>query len=68
MVKKGRGRSKKSFFSKKEKIVKNYQRDDPKKTKISKEIPDVRTYVRMYGRTDDEYSDNNTPSGVNSTG
>ena len=48
----GRGRPKISFFSKNEKIVKNYQREDPKKTKISKKISDGRTYVRTYIRTD----------------
>merc|ERR1712212_1221670 len=42
--KKGRGRPKKSFFSKNEKIVKNYQHDDPKKPKISKKISDGRRY------------------------
>jgi hypothetical protein len=45
--------------SKNEKIVKNYQREDPKKTKSSKKISDVRTY---------EYGDDNTPSGLNSAG
>ena len=67
MVKKRGGRPKKSFFSKNEKIVKNYQREDPKKTKISKKISDVRSDVRTDVRTD-EYSDDNTPSGVNSAG
>ena len=52
------------IFSKNEKIVKNYQREDSKKPKISKKISDVRTY----GRQTNEYSDDNTPSGVNSAG
>ena len=59
MAKKRAWQAQKIIFSKNEKIVKNYQHDDPEKTKISKKISDGRT---------DKYSDDNTPSGVNSAG